>query len=287
MKNARLHISKLKLLRLGRFAEALESEEASLAISREIEDLDGIGSRSSSLGFLFMMAGDYRKAKAHFEEGIEYFHKVKNLWFGAQITSWHITLAMAQGDYAEANRLGETALAACREIQYENGTINLLGVLIESAWSEGDYAKLLDYSRQLAGKKSRLGEQTTAIFQARRAISQDDLEPAAALLKKAVSLIQSSTLYGFGWQHLLHGWIALWMKQGRAEPAARLLSALDWFYRRTAPGLSPRERSEHDANLAAARAGLGPEAFEQAWRAGQDMTMEQALAFIEQEAGLV
>lgn len=79
------------------------------------------------------------------------------------------------------------------------------------------------------------------------------------------------------------GYVPLFMKQGKGELAARLLGSVDWIYRRTSGSLSPRERSEHDESLAAARSSLGEAAFERAWKEGQAMTLDQAIQYLQEE----
>jgi predicted ATPase/DNA-binding SARP family transcriptional activator len=250
--------------------------EEGLAISKEIEDIDGIGNRMYGLGFYAMFAGQYAKAEALAHEAEELFQKNKNLLGETIVKMLRIWLAMVQGNYAEVARLGEVAFSTFRELNYLPGIYEYSFNLLRSAWSEGDYPQVIELVRDISEKYGDNAEvqQDTNFYLGRAALSQNNLSLAAALMKKAIGLGRELNLVEQG--YLLLGFTSLFMKQGKAEPAARLLGTLDRIYQATKPSLSPRERSEHDEALATARSRLGKAAFGKAWNAGQAMTLEQA-----------
>jgi hypothetical protein len=65
---------------------------------------------------------------------------------------------------------------------------------------------------------------------------------------------------------------------GQWASAARLLSAATAVYRSLGIEQFPDHRGEHEHAVAAARAGLGDEAFTAAWDAGQALLPEHAVA---------
>ena len=65
---------------------------------------------------------------------------------------------------------------------------------------------------------------------------------------------------------------------GDCKSAARLLSAATARYHSLGIEQFPDHRGEHDQAVAAARAGLGNEAFTAAWDAGQALLPEHAVA---------
>ncbi|HEX5809178.1 MAG TPA: hypothetical protein VFY25_10970, partial [Anaerolineales bacterium] len=62
-----------------------------------------------------------------------------------------------------------------------------------------------------------------------------------------------------------------------------LLGAADDLQRLIHFTISPRERTEHDQAIAAARAALGEHAFAAAWDEGKKMTLDEAIAYALQE----
>jgi hypothetical protein len=70
------------------------------------------------------------------------------------------------------------------------------------------------------------------------------------------------------------------------EAAAWVLGAVDEVYKKLYFTNNDRENIEHDASLAAARQALGEESFNQAWKAGQSMTLWQAFQYGVNAAGL-
>jgi hypothetical protein len=65
---------------------------------------------------------------------------------------------------------------------------------------------------------------------------------------------------------------------GAVERAMRWFGTIADWETRFSGIYCPRERSEHQAALEEARQALGEEAFAAYWKAGQAMTLEQALA---------
>ncbi len=260
--------------------EAEAYVEASLPMSKEIEDIDGIASRTYALGFYALLAGKFQKATKLFQEAIELCQKVKNRWFEAQIKTFVLWIAMAQGNYAEVTRLGEAALSTFRELNHLNGIYPFVFNLLRSAWSQGDYPQVMNLAREITQNYADNAEclQDSYFYSGRAALSQNNLSDAESLLKRAMLLGKEFNVIER--EYLLLGWTSLFMKQGRADTTTRLLGALNKIYQRTALSLSPRERSEHDEALTAARTSLGDEAFERAWKEGQAMTLKQAIDFV-------
>ena len=68
------------------------------------------------------------------------------------------------------------------------------------------------------------------------------------------------------------------LAETRAGWAARLLGAAEALRRAIGAPLTPADRSEYDARVAAARAQLGDGAFAAVWAEGRAMSLEQAVA---------
>jgi len=69
------------------------------------------------------------------------------------------------------------------------------------------------------------------------------------------------------------------LAQGQPVRAARLLAAAAELRIAIGMPLVPADRVEHDRTTGAMRAALGDVAFDQAWIAGRQMTLEQAVSY--------
>ena len=67
--------------------------------------------------------------------------------------------------------------------------------------------------------------------------------------------------------------------------AARLLGAADAFLQQSGALLDPNDQPEHDRNITFVRTALGAAAFAAAWAEGQDMTLDQAVAYMRSATG--
>ncbi len=280
----------------GKLDEAKVFLEKSLALSQEIGDLDGVMSRSADLSYLAWYAGDAQRANALLQDAIQFGRMVKNRW---KIPSYLLDLgnrALARGEYREAARLANESLLKYRELNYMIGVNISLETLQRIAWSQDEVEKSIRYGQERLDLYSGQNYDPTNFFQqeneinaclylGRAAISRGDLSQAEMLLRKSIGFILEIE-GAFGWfvkiVELL-GWIALLTQQGDHLQTARLLGTVEFMYHQTELRYSPRERSEHDENLAACRAALGKETYAVAFAEGQAMTLEQAIGLVADE----
>jgi len=75
----------------------------------------------------------------------------------------------------------------------------------------------------------------------------------------------------------LEGLARVAVAQGRMERAARLCGAAAALREDRGWPFPPAKRVEHDRTVAAARRGLGEEAFEAAWVRGHALPLEEAI----------
>jgi tetratricopeptide (TPR) repeat protein len=258
--------------------------EESLAISREIEDLDGIASRAQGLAGVFRYEGNYQKAELLARESIELSHRVKNSWWEAVCYLSVIEIELAQGSYEEAAQHSQEVRSVYHlEVKEQGRSAVILRMLLISAWARGDFEEAVRLGRQILDFPSRNSWDKSAdyYFLARVALSQDDLDQAETLIKKAIlELIGDRDKAQF-----LEGAAVLFSLQGKYPQAVRLCGAADDLYQRIRLGLPLRERNENEEALSSAQFALGEEAFTAAWKEGQAMTLEQARACALDEMG--
>jgi hypothetical protein len=115
---------------------------------------------------------------------------------------------------------------------------------------------------------------------------QDDIGKAAHLYRESLS---------FSWeigrnplvQSALEGLACLAGAKGEAERAARLWGAAQSLHETKGIPRDTDFLAEADARISAVRSGMGEEVWEEAWRKGRAMTLDEAgsYALEEEEAG--
>ena len=250
--------------------------QESMAISREIGDLDGISSRLTFQGTCALWDGNYAQAEALYREALEYSQKVRNRWWVLVIYERQNSVKMAQGQYVEALRYSEMVQKRYQEFDYRPGISDMLLQRMAIAWAMGDYPLAWQLGCDVIEKNpedfSRKVEAHSWL--SRVAMAEGHLEQAEVQLSQARYDKSFGIRPGTG-AALLQSWIWLFHKQGKLGLAARLQAAIENLSR--FGGQALREREEHDRCLAEMRAALGEEAFAAAWQAGQALTLEQAL----------
>ena len=160
----------------------------------------------------------------------------------AKLQSLLAVVALAQGDYARAQALGEEGLGLKRELGMAGETaetINLLGFV---SLCQGEIERA-----------ERLFKETLFHVQ--------DLNPQATISAGLIGMAGVS------------------LARGRTEPAVRLLGATKEVRHPDRDSLFPFLYREYDRYMDGARAQLGEAAFAAAYSKGQTMTLEQAVAY--------
>jgi non-specific serine/threonine protein kinase len=161
---------------------------------------------------------------------------------------------------------------------------------------------MVAYSQGDLGRATQLTEEGVALFRelgARGdvalglynlgwvALHQDDLGRAADLYGESLSLSWETGLNPLV-QMALEGFACVAGAKGEAQRAARLWGAAQALHE--AKGI-PRDTdflAEADTRISAVRSGMGEEAWEETWRKGRAMTLDEAVSYAlveEEEAG--
>jgi hypothetical protein len=110
------------------------------------------------------------------------------------------------------------------------------------------------------------------------ALLQDHLGRAADFYRESLSLSWETGMNPLV-QMALEGFACLAGAQGEAQRAVRLWGAAQGLHE--TKGI-PRDidfLAEADARISAVRSGMGEEAWEEAWRKGRAMTLEEAVSY--------
>jgi tetratricopeptide (TPR) repeat protein len=232
------------------YGQASELFEESLALSREVSDTHWLASSLLSLAFVSHSRGDSETPTELYEQSMDLFREQGDK---QSLAYCLINLALAvcsQGDLGRAAQLAEEAVALLRELG-----------------AKGDVALGLCSLGWIA-------------------LLQDDLGRAEDLYRESLSLSWETGLNPLV-QSVLEGFACVAGAKGHAERTARLWGAAQALHETKN---IPRDKdflAEADARISAVRSGMGEEAWEEAWRKGRTMSLDEAVfyALDEEEAG--
>lgn len=258
-----------------------------LGLGREIGNQHGIASCLFNLGYLACLEGEYQQALDFLVEGAGLFRAVGDEGF-LSVTFLNLSmLERAKGDYQAATHWGEEALSLARKNDFKDFIVSFLCNLGLIAWGAEKYdlAAALGKEALALAQASGYGTSVAQHLLGRVALSRGDL-PAASTFLNQMLMVNTPVIWsGLGFTnppetaYLLESLAVLAAAQGVIKRAAILCGAIREWESQIEGIYCPRERSEHQAALDAARRVLGEEAFEAAWKEGQALTMEQARAY--------
>ena len=240
------------------------------------------GRALSAVGNMAMYQGDHDEAGRLFRESLALSRELGDARRSAYTQTNLALLASVSGQYAEA----EPLLVECATLARTLDDAALLAVnlgnlaIVVHARGDGDRAaRLFEESLTLARDVGN-GFLTSEVLSARsRAECKDgNLESAEA------SLIESLTIAGDlnhpdAATQALEGFAELAVAKHAPKRAATILGTAGRLREETGLALSVHEDREHKRVAAAARAALGDAAFDQAWREGSAMGLEEAVRY--------
>jgi ATP/maltotriose-dependent transcriptional regulator MalT len=264
----------------GDFAAARRFQEKALAIRRALGDPVQVAGALEPLGTSAALQGDYDAAQRAFREALAIARTVGNPYMAAMALHDLANVLHEQGDYGAARALADEAIVLLREIGDTRalGSASLTRAAI--AQDEGDYATAqrlaegaLDLyeeagdSRSVALGLAHLGSLATA--RGDHAVARQRLAASLAMFEdladtpSTVSVIQRFAELEAAQRHFL--------------TAVRLAGAAASLRDAAGVSLSPTSQAKLEASLAPARHALG-EAAADAWRAGQALSLPEAVA---------
>jgi tetratricopeptide (TPR) repeat protein len=184
------------------------------------------------------------------------------------------------GDSALARPFAEESLVLRREQgdRWAIGvSLNNLGYL---AAVEGDNERAREYFAECLDLSRALGD-TRGIARSLQNLGEvlymlGDVAGAHALMVEALTLIQDLGSRD-GVVESIQGIARALAGKGQSRQAARLLGAVSSLRVTLHEPLRPSEQAEHDQVVAGLRDVLGAEAFDAAWVAGAQLSIEQAI----------
>ncbi len=225
----------------GEFEAAEDYHNAALALRRALGLEADVAQSLFNLAIVSYWRGDYARAIEVGQEACEILYAETDALGASYVLE---TIGMAQFKlkrYAEALHSLETSLEAFRRADDKRGLALILHALGDVSLAQEKLSDAADYYRETLRLCAQTGERRRAAF-------------------------------------VLEGYAAVVAKEGDAIRAATLLGAAEALRQAIGAPLYASERAAYDELLERVRAPLTRAAFDDAWRAGQALSMTEAIA---------
>ncbi|MDQ5854379.1 MAG: NB-ARC domain-containing protein, partial [Chloroflexota bacterium] len=224
------------------YGKARSLLEQALALAREAQDPERVVLVLLGLGQTARLQGDLEQARAAYEESAGLAREAGDQWSAAFARGNLGAIAHAEGNETRAAEQLEAGIAIYRDL--------------------GDHG-LVAMGLMLLGRVTK---------------TQGDYERSAACLRESLSLFHEQ-LYQEGIAATLEASAGLAAAEGQAQRAARLFGSAERLREASGSSITPFERLDVDADLAAARAQLDEATWQVAWAEGRAMSLEQVIAY--------
>lgn len=261
--------------------------EESVALWRQVEQGFGLVTALWFNGLVLLNQGNHATAHPVIEECLALSSALDYPYHQTMALASLGNVAMGGGDFAEARTWFEEAMALGREIGDKRSISLALENLGEVARLQGDYARARLYYQESVALFSEIGREAGVVRSTHClghvALHRGDLEQAAALFYESLAMFRKLG-HQRGIAECLAGLAGLAANQGQPQRGGRLLGAAAAMLSALGGAWWPADRVEYERHLAAIRAALTEEAFAVVWAAGQAMTLEQAIAYVSEQA---
>jgi predicted ATPase len=240
------------------------------------------GRALSAVGNLALNQGDHDEAERLFRESLAMFRELDDARGSAYVQTNLALLAVVRGQYSDA----EPLLVDCATLARSLADAHLLAVnlgnlaIVVHARGDADKAAtLLEESLTLARDVDD-SALTSQLLSARgRAECRDkNLESAEASFVESLTIADDLTDPDTA-EEALEGFAELAVAKHAPKRAATILGAAARLREEMGFARSVHEEREHERVAAAARAALDDAAFDQAWREGSAMELEEAVRY--------
>jgi predicted ATPase/class 3 adenylate cyclase/Tfp pilus assembly protein PilF len=243
------------------------------------------------LGYVSWQREDYRQATQLFEESLALSREMRDTWWLASSLLSLALVSDSRGYSERATELYEQSMDLFREQGDKQGLAICLNDLAMLVYSQGDLGGAAQLTEEAVALRRELGARGGVALGLCNlgwmALLQNDLGRAADLYGESLSLAWNTGLHRIVLS-ALEGFACVAGAIGETERAARLWGAAQVLYE--TKGI-PRDidfLAEADARISAVRLSMGEEEWEEAWRKGRVMTLDEAVSCAlveEQDAG--
>lgn len=270
----------------GELAEGRTWLEEAIAASRDLPVPDP--DRANALyaaGKLAEHQGDYAAA-AFLREAIRLLRTTGDAARLADALAWHACVSFEVCPEPERRALIEESLAIYQQLADIPGQAKAFNFFGEMARLAGDYDRATEFYEQSLALYQQ-AEDSGALAVIRHNLGyvaqhRQDYARATVLFSDALALYRH-----YGDRRLLViclAALAAVASIGRPERAARLFAAAEAHLETMGTRMQPADLAEHQRNVADVRTAMEEQAFQRAWAEGRTMSLEQALAYVQEAA---
>jgi tetratricopeptide (TPR) repeat protein len=241
------------------------------------------------LGWVAWQREEHGRATQLFDECLMLSREMRNTWWIADSLLGLAVVSHDRGDSERATELYEESMDLFRE-QGDKFSLAYclysLGMLVYSQGDLGQAGKLTEEAVALLTELAARGDVALGLYNLGWiTLLQNDLGRATDLYRESLILAWDTGMNQIV-QGDLEGLACLAGAQGKAERAARLWGAAQALHETKGIPRDTDFLAEADARIFAVRLGMGEE-WEEAWRKGTAMTLEEAVSYaleVEEEA---
>jgi tetratricopeptide (TPR) repeat protein len=261
--------------------------EESLRLWRELGDKWWMAVALEHVGFMLMGRSDIRTAQARLEEGVSLAREVTDRWPLA-LCLVRLASSFSFTDVAAAHRTRAEALAVARSVGDKSVLCQALTGMAGTYLAAGDLAAAASILEEARSEARAIGSVThiyLSLFESViTACRQGDLTQARGDCFELLALARETAAPTVCMIAVFaSGIVASFSDQ--PQRAVRLFAALESFAGSHFSNTLMTLFVMSDQPLEKTRAQLDPAIFEAAWAEGQQMTMEQAMAFATETEG--
>jgi predicted ATPase/class 3 adenylate cyclase/Tfp pilus assembly protein PilF len=236
----------------------------------------------AGLGWVVWEREEYEQAKQLFEESLAPSREMRDTWWLATSLSNLAVVSHFLGNSEKATELYEQSMDLFREQGDKRRLatcLNNLAMVVCSQGELGRAAKLIEEAVALLRELGARGVVSIGLCNLGWiALLQDDLGRAADLYRESLSLSWETGVNPVV-QRTLEGLACVAGAEGEAQRAARLWGAAQTLHETKGIPRDTDFLDEADARISAVRLGMGEEAWEEAWRKGRGMTLDEAVSY--------
>ncbi|HET9587605.1 MAG TPA: tetratricopeptide repeat protein [Anaerolineales bacterium] len=283
-----IHMSALLAMWQGDLNVAESRARQGLALVQNLEDDQTMPWALMGTGVVLINMGKdseahalLKEAQTLFEEqGISYMQAVALVHLG--------NVALGLGSATEAREWLEQAHRSFREIGEEWGLSFVLNNLGEVARVQGDYdqaGRYYEESEALLRKTGDKGDLARLVHSLGYiALHREEYDLAGEQFRESLAMFrQLGNKRGIA--ECITGLASLSVKQGKLQIGARILGAAEALLGASGAAWWPADRVEVENTRAILQSELTKDEFTAAWAEGQQMTLDQAVAFVSNDPG--
>jgi len=262
------------------YVPAVRRLEAALRLYRELDDAQGIAGALQGLGSVAREQGNYARSMELHAQGLAVAQAAGDRWAVASAHGYLGLASWLQRNFDRAAAECTTALAEFKKLGDVAGTawsLLSLGAVARYQGARDRAAALLEESRSLS---QRIGFREGIAWSLEQLglLAADQGDPGAAELLSQSLEVHRELRDRWRTCSVLEDLAALSLARGDAARAARLLAAAEAMRDAFGTVVAPCESAQHAQSMAGARAALGDDAFEAAWRHGLQAPIDELLA---------